>query len=221
MKKIILLLVVAACMGLQTKAQEKAFIKGKVIISASASLGVYATKINSEWDYLSIHEAHDTNSGAASGVYALNLEYAVNNWLGIGGRFGYSKYYAETDKATGTKPYVNGWDGDLTLGLHLIKTVHFDMPVQFTFGYSHIKYLALDTRNGIVAGGGLNYGIALVPRIYFGKHFGMFFNVGYMGYNYPNLTLSDNTNVYNIINYKFKLKADGANVGLGFMFKFH
>ena len=226
MKKIILLVIAVACMGQQTKAQEKAFIKGKVIISASASLGAYGTKLHSSWDSTFINNtykvAKDENSGAASAIYGLNVEYALNNWLGIGGRFGYSKYFTQADSTNNyTKPNVNGWDGNLTLGFHFVKSVHFDMPLMFSLGYSKIKYQALDATNGIAQGGGLGYAISILPRIYFGNHFGMFFNLGYAGYNYPNLTLSNNTNVFNTINYTFKLKASGANVGLGFMFKFH
>ncbi len=221
MKKKIILLAVLFVAVTVTNAQEKAFIKGKFIIGASASFGLYATKSHTEWDYLHFHAEQDTTDGAASGIYALNLEYAVNNWLGIGGRFGYSKYWAERDSITGIKPSVHGWDGDLTLAFHFVKTKHFDMPIQLTVGYSHIKYLALNSTNSTAEGGGLNYGIALVPRIYFGDHIGMFFNIGYAGYNYPNLTLTDDSNIYNIVNYKFQLKANGANIGIGLVVKLH
>ncbi len=226
MKKTILLSSAIVLIISNSIAQEKAFIKGKIIISPSASFGVYGTNVHSEWDYhdsfQDIHKTDEQNGGAASAVYALNLEYAINNWLGIGGRFGYSKYFTQADSTNNhIKPSVNGWDGGLTLGFHFVKTVHFDMPILLTCGYSHIKYQALNSTDGTAQGGGLNYGIALVPRIYFGNHIGMFFNVGYVGYNYPNLTLSDNTTNFNNINYTFKLKASGANVGLGLVFKFH
>jgi hypothetical protein len=222
MKKINLLIIAISIISLTSFAQEKAFLKGKLVISGNASLGVYATKTHSEWNYLSFHKTADTVGGAASGVYALNLEYGLTNWFGIGGRFGYSKYIASADSTNHyIKPNVNGVDGNLTFNFHFIKTVHFDMPIQLLFGYSHIKYQALDAYNGIAEGSGLNYGISLVPRIYFGKHIGMFFNVGYVGYNYPNLTLSNNTGILNNLDYTFKLKANGVNLGIGLVVKLH
>lgn len=222
MKKNYLLLIAGVFLSINSfgQAKEKAFAKGKLVISPSASFGLYGTKTHSEWSYLSDHHSSDTTGGALSAVYALNLEYGITNWLGIGGRFGYSKYIASADSTNNyIKPNVYGWDGDLTVNVHLVKSVHFDMPIQLTVGYSHIKYKALNAKNGMAEGGGLNYGIALVPRIYFGKHIGMFFNVGYAGYNYPNLVLSDNSGTFNNVNYTFKLKANGANVGIGLVVK--
>jgi hypothetical protein len=221
LKKNYLLIITSLFLSFNLFSQEKAFIKGKVVISGSASLGVYATKTHTEWNYYLLHKSTDTTDGAASGVYALNLEYGLTNWLGIGGRFGYSKYFTQADSSNNyIKPNVHGWDGDLTLNFHFVKTKHFDMPLQFAFGYSHVKYQTLNASNGIAEGGGLNYGISLVPRIYFGNHIGMFFNVGYASYNYPNLVLTDNSGIFNTLDYTFKLKANGFNLGIGLVAKF-
>nr|MDQ3048352.1 hypothetical protein [Bacteroidota bacterium] len=64
------------------------------------------------------------------------------------------------------------------------------------------------------------FGIELQPRIYFGDHVGMYFNVGYAGYSYPSIEFSDNQNYYNSNNFKFTLKGSGVNLGLGLIGKF-
>ncbi len=223
MKKINLLLIAISIISLTTFAQEKAFQKGKITISVGAGFGVYGTKSYTQWDSVyggSSYKATRTkNDGAASGIYPINLEYGITNWLGIGARFGFSKYaVSDTVKL---KPTVTGWDGDLNLFLHFVKTKRFDMPVQLTAGYSSFKYLSNDLNGSMAKGGGINYAISLVPRIYFGNHIGMYFNLGYAGYNYPNLILSDNKNTLNNLNYTFKLKANGVNLGLGLIVKLH
>ena len=189
MKKLLLFITIAL-LGTALKAQEKSFQKGKIIISVGANLGVYGTKTHQEQDksvlisgaVQTVRTVKDTTGGAGSGVFPLTIEYGITNWLGVGARFGYSKYIAKADSANkNTKPTVIGLDGDLVLSLHFIKTVHFDMPLEFVAGYSHLNYMSNDQNGSAAKSGGLNYGFALVPHIYFGKHVGMFFNLGYSG----------------------------------------
>ncbi len=80
-----------------------------------------------------------------------------------------------------------------------------------------------DNGNAMAKDNGLNYGIALIPRIYFGDYIGMFFNLGYMGYSYPSITFSNNSdsnlNNDNNKNELFKLKGNGVNIGIGLIVK--
>lgn len=233
MKRTILLFLVSALFGNVLNAQEKAFQKKKITISIGAGLGVYGTKTHQEQDQSvysggaikTIRSIKDTTGGAGSGIYPIIVEYGLTNWLGIGGRFAFSKYIAKGDSTNkNIKPTVTGLDGDLVLNLHFIKTVHFDMPLQFVAGYSNLKYLSNDRNGDMAKGGGFNYGVSLVPRIYFGRFIGIFFNVGYVGYNYPNLIYSNNTgsnlNASNG-NLVSKLKGNGVNIGGGLVVKFH
>ena len=233
MKKVTLLFIAFAICGNILKAQEKAFQKGKISISIGAGLGVYKTKSHQAQDQSvysggSVHTIRaikDTTGGAGAGIFPVTLEYGLTNWLGIGGRFAYSKYIAKGDSTNkNIKPTVFGFDGDVALSLHFIKTVHFDMPLQFTAGYSNLKYLSNDSNKDMAKGGGYNYAVSLVPRIYFGKHIGMFFNVGYVGYSYPNLIFSNNSSSNTNAdsgNLKFRLNGSGVNIGGGLVVKFH
>ena len=96
------------------------------------------------------------------------------------------------------------------------------MPLSFYIGYSNLKYITHDNFGSMAKDNGISYGFALVPRIYFGDHIGMFFNVGYAGYNYPSLQFSDNTNanLNELNNWIYSLKGSGANIGIGLVGKF-
>ncbi len=232
MKKLLLLLIVAIyCHTLN--AQEKSFQKGKITIGIGAGFGLFGTKSHQEQDESvyyngSIHTnrvVKDTIGGSASGTFPLTVEYGITNWLGIGGRFGYSNYISNADSTNKhIKPTVTGLDCDLMVNFHFIKTKHFDMPIQLTLGYSKLKYMANDANGSAAKGSGLNYGFALVPHIYFGNYVGIFFNLGYSGMSYPNMIFSNNTNS-NLNsgsgNYVYKIKGNGVNAGLGVAVKFH
>jgi hypothetical protein len=150
------------------------------------------------------------------------VEYGVTNWLGVGARFAYSDYFEEKDSITGIKAQFTSIDAGLALNFHLVKSKRFDMPISVNFGYSSFKYLSNDTKGSKGKDNGLNYGISLLPRIYFGDHVGMFFNLGYAGYTYPSIQFSDNTdsNLNDENDWKYKLKGSGANLGIGLIAKF-
>ena len=98
------------------------------------------------------------------------------------------------------------------------------MPLEFVAGYSHLNYMSNDQNGSAAKSGGLNYGFALVPHIYFGKHVGMFFNLGYSGYSYPNFIFSNNTSSNlnaDSGNLVHQIKSNGVNIGLGLAVKFH
>jgi hypothetical protein len=94
------------------------------------------------------------------------------------------------------------------------------MPISFMIGYSNFKYDANNPNpvdNLIATDNGLNYGISLIPRFYFGNHIGVFLNLGYMGYNYPSISISSNLNQLDYS--KFSIKGDGGNIGVGLIIK--
>lgn len=222
MKKITLVALVFCTSISAIYAQDKAFEKGNFTASLGIGVALYKTKIHTEYNSSSIKTENDTTDGAASVVYPVCIEYGVANWLGIGARFGYSNYFEETDSISGRKPKVTGLDLDLVFNLHLVKTKRFDMPISLIIGYSKFKYLSNDALNSMAVDNGLNYGVMLNPRIYFGDHFGMYFNAGYMGYSYNSLQFSNDidSDINDNNKWVYGIKGNGFNIGLGLIAKF-
>jgi hypothetical protein len=229
MKKIIYTVaVMAMCISAAKAQDDKAFKKGDITASLGIGFGVYGTKVHTEYDqqvfnlatgFSTVRYKQDTTDGAASAVFPLEVEYGVTNWLGLGGRFAFSNY---TRDSTNTNARVHSLDADLMVNVHLVKSRRFDMPLSLYIGYSNIKYLTHDAFGSMAKDNGMSYGIALVPRIYFGDHIGMFFNVGYAGYNYPSLQFSNDTypDLNSQNNWLYSLKGNGLNMGLGLIGKF-
>jgi hypothetical protein len=241
MKKIILTVAVLSSFITFSKAQDKAFHKGTIAVDLGIGFSIYGTKSHEEYDakvwngtaIVTERIKKDTTDGAAATVIPLSVEYGVTDWFGVGARFAHSKYIANADSTNNfIKPSVRGLDADLLLNFHLVKGKHFDMPIQLVVGYSNLRYKANnpntsasgqpDNGNAMLKGGGLNYGIELVPRIFFGSHIGMFFNVGYMGYSYKNMIFSNNSdsNLNDTDNHKYGIKGNGFNIGIGLIGKF-
>lgn len=216
MKKIII--TIAALTMIYSAKAQKAFEKGNVTVSLGAGLDLYGTKIHQNVAGIT----SDTTDGAGGSHFPLMVEYGVANWLGIGARFNFSNFIEEKDTIKNTKPTTRGIDAGLVLNIHLIKSKRFDMPVNLTFGYSYFSIHSNDSFETLAKSNGTGYGIALVPRIYFGDHVGMFFNLGYMGYTYPNIKYSNvnDSNLNTTWNVKQSLKANGVNLGIGLIGKF-
>ncbi len=162
--------------------------------------------------------------------------------MGIGFRFGYSKYIQETQYDTvytpakvtySYKPSARSIDFGLNVNFHLVKGKRFDMPLCLTMGYSNFKYSqnnpdtdpsSKDNSGAMGKDNGINYGILLMPKVYFGKeqHIGLAFHVGYMGYNYPSFLFSNkaDSNLNDENNWKYQLKGNGFNIGIGLSVKF-
>lgn len=207
----------------------QAFHKHAVVVDIGAGLNIskvavqdaYNTQMWNGSGFNTVRIQKDTNDRAGAVVYPLTIEYGVKNWLGIAGRVAYSKYFAGTDSASGVKPNVRGIDAGLVFNLHLIKTKRFDMPIGVTLGYSNFKLESKDSIQSMAKDNGLNYGFAAVPRLYFGKHFGVSLNVGYMVYTYPNLLFSNknDSNVNDNNDRIYKLKSSGTNIGVSILIK--
>lgn len=218
MKKIILIAIAVLSIAASTNAQDKAFKKGDITADLGIGFGLYGTKIHQRFGSYS----RDTTDAAGSSIYALKGEYGVTNWLGIGARFAFANYIEERDSITGIKPTSRGIDAGLVANFHLVKSKRFDMPISLMIGYSHFSIHSNDQWSTLAKANGLGYGIALLPRIYFGNHVGMFFNLGYMGYNYPNIKYSNNTDsdLNKTWDADVSLKANGVNIGIGLIGKF-
>jgi hypothetical protein len=235
MKKIAIAIVLFTASFISSKAQDKAFEKGNFTVDLGAGFGLYGTKIHTEenkysytWNGSSFVKTkvgitqNDTTDGAVSTIYPLKVEYGVTNWLGVGARFAFSDYFEERDSITGIKPNFTSFDAGIVLNFHLIKSKRFDMPISVNCGYSSFKFISNDIKDSKGKDSGINYGISILPRIYFGDHIGMFFNIGYAGYNYPSIKFSDNTdsNLNDENDWKYRIRGNGANIGIGLIAKF-
>ena len=165
---------------------------------------------------------NDTTDAAASAIYPLSFEYGVTNWLGLGARLAWSNYFEETDSISHIKPRVRAIDAAFVANFHLVKSRRFDMPVSLTLGYSNFRYWSNDPFDSQAKDNGLSFGLGLTPRIYFGNHIGMYFNLGYAGYSYPSVLFSNDadSNVNDENNWLYKLKGNGVNIGIGMIGKF-
>lgn len=254
LKKLTLVTLALTSLSASLNAQDdKAFHKGSITIDPSIGFAIYGTKVHTEYDedYFNISTltidkrrvVEDTTDGAAATIFGLNGEYGVTDWLGIGFRFGYSKYIAEEEHDTvyvgltkttySYQPKARSIDFGLDVNFHLVKGKRFDMPLCLTVGYSNFKYSRNNpdtdpsSKDNSGEGGkdnGMNYGIHLKPKIYFGKaqHVGLAFHVGYMGYTYPSVLFSNNSdsNLNDENNWEYKLKGNGFNIGIGISVKF-
>lgn len=231
MKKIMIFLFCFGFLSATTYAQDKAFQKGTFLIRVGAGFAGYGTKatdVKDEWVWNGsaiVKERVTThkNDGAASLMFPLTLEYGITNWFGAGLRGAYSKYYANADSTNNnTKPTVSSTDLGVMMNFHFIKTVHFDMPITLLVGYSGFSYKTNDVFNSMAKDAGYNIGVGLNPRIYFGDHVGMFFDLNYTSYTYPSLLFSNSndSNLNDNANEVYTLKGNGANVGLGLIVKF-
>lgn len=227
MKKHILVIIGTVLFMSTIKAQS--FHKGAIVIDLGAGLNISKTTIEEEYNsqiwtgsgLTTVRIQKDTTDASAAAVYPLTVEYGVKNWLGIAGRVALSKYFSGADSANGVKVDARGIDAGVVFNLHLIKTKRFDMPIGVTLGYSNFKMTSNDALQSKAKDNGLNYGFAAVPRIYFGNHIGLSINLGYMVYTYPNLLFSNknDSNVNDNNDHEFKLKATGANIGVGLIIK--
>lgn len=228
MKKITLIIAGIALLVNSSIAQ-KAFEKGNITIDLGIGLGIFNTKSHTEQDikvwrsgsWVTMREVKDTTDKAASMIVPLKFEYGVKSWLGVGARLAYSNYLGGKDSITGKKDKVRGLDGGVILNFHLIKTAKFDMPIGVTIGYSNFKYMSNDSLDTQAKDNGLNYGIFLSPRFYFGQHIGLFFDLGYIGYNYPSVLFRNRTdaNTNDNNNLLQKIKFGGTNIGIGLVVK--
>ncbi len=207
----------------------QAFHKGAIVVDLGIAANVSKTAIQDEyntsiWNGSSISNVRlkkDTTNWSAAMVYPVTVEYGVKNWLGIAGRFAYSKYLSSVDSVSGAKALVRGLDAGLILNLHIIKTNRIDIPIGVTFGYSNFKMANNDSLQSMAKDNGINYGFSVVPRIYFGSHIGLSLNLGYMAYTYPSLLFSNknDSNLNNNNDRAFSLKTSGTNIGVGLIIK--
>ena len=196
---------------------EKAFKKGDIVIESGVGFAIYKTKLHFETGMYT----QDTTDAAGGGYFPLKGEYGITNWLGVGARFSFTNFIEETDSLTHIKATTRGIDAGIVANLHVVKSKRFDMPLSITFGYARFSIHENDPMSTFARSNGTGFGMALVPRIYFGDHLGMHFNLGFMSYNFPNFRYSnsEDANLNDTFDLRFRVKASGANIGIGLQYK--
>lgn len=207
----------------------QAFHKGAIVLDLGIAANISNATVQDEYNtslwngtsFTNVRLKKDTNNLTAAAVYPVTIEYGVKNWLGIAGRFAYSKYLSQVDSLSGAKSAIRGLDAGVILNFHFIKTKRIDIPLGITVGYSNFKMESKDSLKSMATDHGLNYGFSVVPRLYFGEHFGLSLNLGYMAYTYPSLLFSNanNSNLNNANDRVFSLKTSGTNIGIGILIK--
>jgi hypothetical protein len=232
MKKVSL---IVSCLVLFTsisKSQDKAFKKGDIAVSLGAGTGIYLAKAHTEFNskrYNSqngsietVRLEEDYVDGISSLIFPIHFEYAVNNWLGTGLRFAYSDYPEFQPSWISYKSKTYNFDSYLSMSFHFVKSPKFDMPIILFLGYSVIRHFENDPPDSRTKANGLNYGISIQPNFYFGKHIGIFLNVGLAGFRYPNVIFSDkfDNNINDNNDKLYQITGLGVNTGFGLIAKF-
>ncbi len=195
---------------LQANAQ-KSFEKNTNVIAFGADLGLYGYRSKVATD------PQSNTTAALNKTLSLHYERGILNWLGLGAKVGISDYITGTDSVTHTKASIQAIDASLLVNAHFVRAKYVDMLGGFNIGYSHINWEARDQYVSNATGGGLMYDIHIQPRFYFGNHVGMFINLAYIHYTYPNM---DFTNTSTHLSDILDLRGGGVNFGLGLQAKF-
>jgi len=198
-RKIIFVAFLVAC---STRIFSQSFDKHDVVIDAGADLGVYSAQFTDK--VLNTIK----NNSATSGIYSAGVEFGLLKWLGIGARFSFDNYLTLKDSSSG-----KSYNGRLFLNIHLVRRSRLDLLIGGSYGVSVFSYKN-DITNVTANGNGPLADVYIIPRIYFGSHFGIFARLAYENFNYQSVT-SDNTSILN----NFSLNGGGVNIGVGIQLK--
>lgn len=198
-------------LGTYCSLKAQCFEKKDKIISTGIKLGIY----NSMSNYAD-NSQPDDHGRAASLMYPITFEYAVNNKIGAGVDFVYNNYITTTDSSSGNTPSAFGLDFQAAGYFHFVNTDHTDLYAKLGIGYSNFIYQVNDSLKSQYKAGGLGWKFQLGSRFYVGKHLGLMFNVGYASYAFNNGTVSNNDGY----NKKMSFILNGTNWGLGLSVRF-
>lgn len=183
------------------------FEQGTTVVDGGIRLAVYTTTSKDK-------ATGDTDTdGAAATLYPVNLEYGLNNRLGLGLNLQYSKFIIEKDSATGIKPSANSFEAAPFLNFHMVNRDRFDLYASAGFGLSSFKYANNLPNGGVFKGTGTFFNLKLESRIYLGKRIAIILNGAYLNMNYPNGKITDNQGA-NVQEISFKFSGGSFGTGL-------
>lgn len=208
------LLIVLFSLSFSSKTMAQSFHKKALVFDAKLGIDVYDTK-----NVLKLKSTgkDTTETGkAVSRNFGFGLEYGVMDYLGIGIRAKFNRFFAEPDDSTKLDPKHTSLDYMATINYHPIRGKVFNLFAGINIGGSHLNLIFNDINKTEVYGDGLYFDIHVSPRIYL-KNFGFQFDLGMPLFNYPNIS-SNNINFNNEV--LAKLKGIGYNFGIGIQYKF-
>jgi hypothetical protein len=164
MKKIFTIIAVAF---ISVTGFSQAFKFGTITAQSGVGIGIYGIRA-----YSPINQTEHSGIGFVGTLPAVEAEFGVAKFLGIGGRFRRGTY----GKSAGNK--LRGNDLMLRLNFHVANSNdNFDLGIGAGYGLSTFGGDISDTEYLRTKGSVLN--IHVTPHLYFGKYVGMFLSVGY------------------------------------------
>jgi hypothetical protein len=194
------------------KYNKQAFQKGSKNIDFGVGFGTYLLESILKTDIFNPRSAIVTYDESVKAILDFNVEYGISNKFGIGAQVGYSKFLFYHDNFIRTELYLSSVDFAVKLNYHLNEGKN-DLFIGIGLGGTSLKRTGLASEN--FNGLGLSMSVYISDRIFFNKHFGILFNLGYSSYYYSDLNFSNNDKVSNL-----KWDLDGINVGSGLVVKF-
>ncbi len=191
-----------------TKAQ---FEPGNISITAGGGIGLYGANSN---------DIEDTLSGvnAGSGLIELNVNYSIMDRLAVGVNFERNGFITEVDSVN-SQTYGNSLNYRLDLTYRLTNSEKNSLYVRTLLGMSSFKF-GDNSNSTYVKSTGFCYEFDLGVQHHFGETVGFFFNAGWAGYNYNELTDQDGVVVETSNNSApFRVSFSGVNTRLGLLFR--
>lgn len=189
----------------------QSFYKGAFVINANVGIDAYAVKYH--YQLIGTNYTHDENNGAAAANIGLGAEYGFNKWFGLGLRGRFNNYATKYDSTTHATPTAQSIDLALALNAHVVHVTHFDLPLGFDVGYSHLVY---QNSNDIVYGNGPYFNLHINPRFYI-KKFGFNINLAIPFVHYNDMTSNNSLfNQYILADWK----AAGFSFSFGIQYRF-
>lgn len=175
----------------------QSFKFGTVAADAGLGFGIYGIK-----GYSPINQQEHSGIGFVGTFPAVNAEFGVARFLGVGARYRRGTYGRSGDNK------LRGNDLLVRVNFHLAnKNEKFDLPIGIGYGTSSFGGDISTTEYIKTKGSVIN--IHVSPHLYFGKYVGMFLSLGYNKHLLNrNIQMRDSTG-------KIWTEADGALWNMG------
>jgi len=211
MKKIFLL--IAVCL-MAEQGFSQSFYKNALVANVNFGIDIY--HVDYSYRIINTNNVKVTHNGAAAKNISFGAEYGLANWFGVGLQFKVDNFYTKYDSTTFSTPSATGFEGALELNFHVVRTAHFDLPIGFNLGTSHLQYNENDVSNNQIYGAGSYLDLHINPRFYF-KRFGLNLDITFPKVNYSNMTSNNATfNQYVLADWK----GSGFGFSFGFQYRF-
>lgn len=207
-----LLLITSFFISTTTFAQ--AFQKGNANLDIGLGFGLYQTTASFTFDFFGEDLTIVEEDGSASFMLPVSFEYGIGEKIGIGAELTYSNYFIDDEDTTAVSETVRGLDFSLLVNYHLLDSDKNDLMLGLTLGGSNVKW---DFEDGSeMKGTGSRFSIYIKDRLLLSENVGLLFQLGYISYNYDEISTSSENSVLENIDWELR----GWNIGTGVAIKF-